>query len=144
MTQPLPSAWLETTIDELFRTVGGGTTATERSEFWGDGVPWITSADIDDAGEITPRKGVTPSGIASSATNPVPPGSVVVVTRVGLGKVGLAKQELCFTQDCQALLFNRELLNPSFVAHQMRRTVRGIRGRGTTIAGVTVKQLAAL
>ncbi len=144
MTQPLPPAWLETTIDELFRTIGGGTPATGRSEFWGDGVPWITSADIDDAGEITPRKGVTPSGIASSATNPVPPGSVVVVTRVGLGKVGLAKQELCFSQDCQALLFNRELLNPSFVAHQMRRTVRGIRGRGTTIAGVTVKQLAAL
>ncbi len=144
MRRRLPPTWLETTIDELFRTTGGGTPATGRSEFWGDGVPWITSADIDDGGDITPRKAVTRSGIAHSATNPVPPGSVVVVTRVGLGKVGLAKQELCFSQDCQALLFNPQLLDPSFVAHQMRRTVRGIRGRGTTIAGVTVNQLGAL
>jgi type I restriction enzyme S subunit len=144
MTHRLPPAWLETTFDELLRTIGGGTPATGRSEFWGDGVPWITSADIDDAGNITPRKAVTPSGITSSATNPVPPGSVIVVTRVGLGKVGLAKQKLCFSQDCQALLFNPELFDPSFVAHQARRIVRGIRGRGTTIAGVTVKQLGAL
>jgi len=87
---------------------------------------------------------VTLSGVGASATNPVPPGSVVVVTRVGLGKVGLTKQELCFSQDCQALLFDPELLDPSFVAHQTRRIVRGIRGRGTTIAGVTVKQLRDL
>lgn len=144
MTQRLPPGWLETTFHGVFRTTGGGTPATGRSEFWGDGIPWITSADIDDAGEISPRKAVTPSGIAHSATTAVPPGSVVVVTRVGLGKVALAMQELCFSQDCQALLFDPELLAPSFVTYQTRRTVRGIRGRGTTIAGVTVKELGAL
>ena len=144
MNRSLPYGWAHATIGELFSTVGGGTPATDEPTFWGDGVPWITSADIDDAGEIAPRRSVSRAGIASSATTAVPSGSVIVVTRVGLGKVALVRKEVCFSQDCQALLFDPALIDSSFVAHELRSIVRGIRGRGTTIAGVTVGQLREL
>lgn len=136
--------WVVSTIDEIFRSVGGGTPSTNQPQFWGNGTPWITSADIDAHGVIIPRKEITLAGLAGSTANKVPPGSVIVVTRVGLGKVAIARTALCFSQDCQGLLVEPELVDPAYAAHQVRFSIRGIRGRGTTISGITVKQLQEL
>ena len=89
---------------------------------------------------------MTGEAISASATNKVPKGSVVVATRVSLGKVGLATDELCFSQDCQALLFDSGFLDPRYVVYQMRVAVAGFKAisRGTTISGVTKKQLLAV
>ena len=139
----LPEKWLKTTVGEVFEIVGGGTPPTNRPEFWDGDISWITSADIDDNHQIQPRKKITTVAIESSATNLVPAGSVIVVTRVGLGKVGIANEPLCFSQDCQALLLNSEHFEPKFVTYYMSRAVSAFQhiGRGTTISGVTKQQL---
>lgn len=138
-----PESWLRTTVGNVFDVVGGGTPSTKRPDFWNGTIAWITSADIDDDHNITPRKRITEKAIEASATTPVPAGSVIVVTRVGLGKVGVAKEPLCFSQDSQALLFDPTLLDTWFVAHQMSQAVSVFKhvGRGTTISGVTKRQL---
>jgi type I restriction enzyme S subunit len=71
---------------------------------------------------------------------------VIVVTRVGLGKAGLAHAELCFSQDSQGLVFSDDYCFPPFVAYQMRFLVSIFKhiSRGTTISGVTKKQLLDL
>lgn len=139
----LPDGWHETNISDVFEVVGGGTPPTEREDFWSGNIAWITSADIDDNHKITPRRRVTTEAIEKSAANLVPKGSVIVVTRVGLGKVGIAEEPLCFSQDSQALIFDTDHLDSRFVMHQMSRTVAAFRymGRGTTISGVTKQQL---
>jgi type I restriction enzyme, S subunit len=137
------SKWIESTIGDVFDVVGGGTPSTEKTEYWNGPIPWITSADIDEHSRITPRKAISEKAVKESATSKVPTGSVVVVTRVGLGKVGIAETELCFSQDCQGLLFDQEDLEPKFVAHQLVRATKRFHevSRGTTISGVTKKQL---
>ncbi len=93
-----------------------------------------------------PRRFVTEDAIHNSATNKVPSGSVIVVTRVGLGKVGIAPSDLCFSQDSQALIFNQSLLDSQYVLFFMGQAVSIFKhiSRGTTISGVTKKQLATL
>ncbi len=142
----LPKGWVRTTVGTIFTVVGGGTPSTARTDYWDGPIPWITSADIDDGGRISPRKNLTEKGIAESATNRVPPGSVIVVTRVGLGKAGLAHAALCFSQDSQGLVFSDDHCFPPFVAYQMRFLVSIFKqiSRGTTISGVTKKQLLDL
>ncbi len=73
----------------------------------------------------------------------MPAGSVIVATRVGLGKVGIAETKLCFSQDCQALIVDPRICDSKFVAHQLKLRVQIFKhiSRGTTIAGVTKKQL---
>jgi type I restriction enzyme S subunit len=63
---------------------------------------------------------------------------------VGLGKVGRAETSLCFSQDSQALIFSSETLHPQYVLFYMGTAVSVFKytGRGTTISGVTKKQLA--
>jgi type I restriction enzyme S subunit len=139
----LPRGWTKAKIGIVFSTVGGGTPSTKNPQFWEGNVPWITSADINDKHDLHPRRAVSEQAIAESATNRVPAGSVIVATRVGLGKVGLAKEDVCFSQDCQALLFNDDNIDPTYVVLQMSGAVSAFKysGRGTTIDGVTKKQL---
>lgn len=147
MSEPsIPINWTTASVQAVFDLVGGGTPSTIVPQYWDGKVPWITSADIDENHHITPRECISEEGIENSATNRVPPGSIIVVTRVGLGKVGLAPTELCFSQDSQALLFNKALLDPQYVLLFMGQAVAVFKhiSRGTTISGVTKKQLAAL
>lgn len=143
MSAPRVPSWESATIGDLFDLIGGGTPARNRAEYWGGGLPWISSADVDQRSlELTPRRMVTESGIKASATKPVPEGSVVVVTRVGLGKIGLSSTQVCFSQDCQALLPRSEF-DSRFTAYQMLWIARGFSriSRGTTVPGITKKQL---
>jgi len=142
----LPENWAWTTIGQLYDIVGGGTPATCVPEYWNGDIPWITSADITGLKEITPRKYVTKSGVQNSATHVVPEKSLIVVTRVGLGKVGLTNVSMCFSQDSQALIGNGSLIYPEYSLYYLSKAVQIFKyqHRGTTISGVTKKQLSEL
>jgi type I restriction enzyme S subunit len=141
----LPKGWVITTVESLFFVVGGGTPSTNKAEYWGNGIPWFSSADIDEYGIITPRRCVTQFGLESSTTNVVPKGSVVVVTRVGLGKVAITDDDMCFSQDNQALIPQySEVIDHRYLFHFLLHEMQTLKhsGRGTTISGITKKQLS--
>ncbi len=142
----LPKSWILTTIDEIYSVIGGGTPSTNEPKYWNGEVPWITSADITENGKISPRKNVTENGIKNSATNLVPSNSLIVVTRIGLGKVALCEYSLCFSQDSQALFGNKDFIYPKYAFYFLLQTVKVFKyqNRGTTISGVTKKQLKDL
>ena len=133
-------------LGDIFNLVGGGTPTTSIEEYWGNGIPWISSADIDHSGRIVYRRRVTPSGVANSTTNVVPRGTVIVVTRVGLGKVAQLTEDTCFSQDIQALLAKETApaYSSRFLMYQLMFIMQTVKynGRGTTISGITKKQLA--
>ena len=95
--QVLPRSWATTTINAICDVVGGGTPSTKKLDYWEGSIPWITSADIFGLKDIRPRKQINEGAVKASATNLVPAGSIIVVTRVGLGKVALAGESLCFS-----------------------------------------------
>lgn len=142
----LPEGWGWTRVGDLYAIVGGGTPSTSKPEYWDGDIPWITSADIHGVKEITPRKSVTRAGIDNSATNLVPAGSLIVVTRVGLGKIAITDFPLCFSQDSQALIGNNNLIDPVYSLYYLSKEVQRFKyeHRGTTINGVTKNQLAQL
>jgi type I restriction enzyme S subunit len=143
---PIPENWKWTTVGEIYDVVGGGTPSTTKPEYWNGNIPWITSADIIGLNNITPRKCVTLSGVENSATNIVPEKSIIIVTRVGLGKLGITKTKICFSQDCHALIGNNSLISPEYALYYLSTAVKEFKykNRGTTISGVTKKQLCQL
>lgn len=142
----LPPAWFMATVGEVFDVVGGGTPSTETQEYWGGTTPWITSADIEDVRQINVRKYVSDKGIAESTTNKVPAKTLLVVTRVGLGKVAISDVPLCFSQDLQGLIQSPEFIVPEYALHLLSYQLQFLKfaGQGTTISGVTKKQLKDL
>jgi len=142
----LPEGWVWTKIGEIYDIVGGGTPSTKIKEYWEGDTPWITSADIHGLKDIRPRRKITRKAIANSATNLVPRNSLIVVTRVGLGKVALTKNPICFSQDSQALIGNSTYIYHDYSLYYLSKAVQifKYKHRGTTIEGVTKKQLYEL
>jgi type I restriction enzyme S subunit len=142
----LPESWAWTRIGEIYDVVGGGTPSTSIAEYWEGDIPWITSTDILGLRDIRPRKQITAQAIENSATNLVPAGSLIVVTRVGLGRIALTNMPICFSQDSQALVACNTSLLPDYSLYCLSEAVQVFkwRHRGTTINGVPKKQLAQL
>ena len=142
----LPFGWISTTVGAFCNILGGGTPSTKRSEYWDGDIPWISSADIHAINDIRPRKKINKQAIDKSSTHLLPAGAIIVVTRVGLGKVAIVSEPLCFSQDSQGLVFDSNKVYSPYLIHYLSRAVQRFKyeGRGTTISGVTKRQLREL
>ena len=143
----LPAHWKIVKLREVCKKViGGGTPSTKIDEYWNGTIPWITSADIEGLRSLHPRKYITEEAIENSTTNILPEGGIIVVTRVGLGKLAIAPFNLCFSQDCQGLILDESLILKDYALWFLSKAVQIFKyeSRGTTISGVTKKQLTEL
>lgn len=142
------AGWPIVRIGEIGRLHGGGTPSRKRQEFFRGTIPWITGQAIPES-HVTvltaARDYVTEEAIQESATRVVPPGSVLVTTRVSVGKTAVAGCPICFSQDITALLIHSpHIARPAYVAHYLRAR-RGVllqKNQGSTIAGITRDSLA--
>lgn len=140
----LPSTWVRVTLADVYAMYGGGTPSTANAAYWSGEIPWITSADIEGVKRINVRRRVSDLGIVHSAANKVPAGALLVATRVGLGKVAIADEPICFSQDIQALVQSPDLVCPAYTLYLLSFALQALKfeGRGTTISGLTKRQLA--
>jgi len=124
-----------------FERKGGGTPSTKIKEYWNGDINWITSANIDDKNKIHYNKKITEKGLKNSSTNLIPKGSVIVVTRVGLGKVAVNDESTAISQDSQGIICKG--VNPYYLMWQIKSISKEIigKGQGTTINGITVNKL---
>ncbi|MGH9429036.1 MAG: restriction endonuclease subunit S, partial [Terriglobia bacterium] len=132
--------------DVCTQILSGGTPSTRVPGYWKGDIPWITSADIHGLKEVQPRKYITREAVEHSATNLIPADNVVVVTRVGLGKVLLNPFDLCISQDSQGLVIDRKQISSAYLAYVLSQEVLKFKdnSRGSTIQGVVKSQLAEL
>ena len=125
--------------------LSGGTPSTKIHDYWQGNIPWITSADIIDIHTIRPRRYINDIALQKSATNLIPKGNIIVVTRVGLGKLVKNEIDVCISQDSQGLILN-SVINAGFLIYILRKEVQKFKtsSQGSTIQGVTKKQLESI
>ena len=131
--------------DVCVEILSGGTPSTKNAAYWQGDIPWITSADIVDIRTAIPRKYITETAVRESATNMIPRDNVIVVTRVGLGKLFRNDFDVCISQDSQGLIL-KEAVSADFLVYVLKDRVTNFKNtsQGSTIQGVTKRQLAEL
>ena len=89
--------WVEKKLGDLGEFLGGGTPSRTKNEYWIGNIPWISSSDIneEDIHNISISQYINEIAIAESATKIIQKGSVLFVSRVGVGKLAINKEELC-------------------------------------------------
>ena len=132
-------------IGDLCAFQNGGTPSKEDPKFWNGTIPWISSADIADGAVQRPRHFITEAAVASSAVNVVDAGTVLLVTRVGVGKVAIAPTRLAFSQDITALTFG-ENVDLRYISRFLASKAPHMNSlaRGATIKGITREVVADL
>ncbi len=143
----IPEDWEVVKLSSICqKIIGGGTPSTLNNDFWKGNIPWISSSDINNYGNINIRKYISQKAIDNSATNIIPSGSVIVVTRVGLGKVALSDFDLCTSQDFQSIIVNNNFVINKYlklcISNLIDRIINNC--QGSTIKGITKDQISNL
>jgi type I restriction enzyme S subunit len=109
MRSELPANWVSAPLGILGKWCGGGTPSKERPEFWRDGtIPWVSPKDMKVSHIRTTEDFITKDAIKNSATQLVPEGTVLIVTRSGILAhslpVAISEVPVTLNQDLKAIL----------------------------------------
>ncbi|WP_419012655.1 restriction endonuclease subunit S [Parasutterella sp.] len=133
-------AWEQRKLEELAsKFTGGGTPNTSNPNYWNGEIPWIQSSDLkeDDVLSLTVKKHISQEGLENSAAKIVPKNSLVIVTRVGVGKLVVNNQEIATSQDFLSLSGIKG--DSRFLAYSLYSLLKknSRRVQGTSIKGIT-------
>lgn len=132
--------WEQRKLEELAsKFTGGGTPNTSNPNYWNGEIPWIQSSDLkeDDVLSLTVKKHISQEGLENSAAKIVPKNSLVIVTRVGVGKLVVNNQEIATSQDFLSLSGIKG--DSRFLAYSLYSLLKknSRRVQGTSIKGIT-------
>lgn len=134
--------WMETKLKDVGEYYGGGTPDTSVKDYWKGTIAWISSSDIKEntIHAIDKSRYITKEAIEQSATKLIPKGSILMVSRVGIGKFAIADEELCTSQDFTNLVTKE---NEYFLGNYFKaRSNRFVRlSQGTSIKGFTINDI---
>lgn len=137
--------WEVQALGKLGSFLGGGTPSTENRVYWSGDIPWVSSSDIKEGDffGINLHRFITEDAIKNSATKKVPENSLLIVSRVGVGKFAVCRHEVCTSQDFTS--FTPENCSIDFIAYQLYKNKNRLinLGQGTTIKGFTTGDLAS-
>lgn len=132
-------AWEEKKIKDIAKIVGGGTPSTKHEEYYKGNIPWISSQDINEESifQISKTRFITQDAIKHSSTKIIPPYSILIVSRVGTGKVAINFEQLCTSQDYTNLILCKDF-NAIFIAYCIKTIMYKTKtqAQGTSIKGI--------
>ena len=139
--------WPVKTLGEVCDLVGGGTPSKDRLEFYGGEIPWATVRDLNVEVLRTTEHSITAEAVKSSSSNIIPAGSVVIATRVGLGKAVKIAQDTAINQDLRGLVVKKpKELIADYLYWWYLSTVHLVvaAGTGATVQGVKLPFVSGL
>lgn len=86
------------TLGEIADWGSGGTPKRNVAEYFGDGTPWLSIADLNDGVVTTARESLTAAGLANSPAKVVPAGTIFIAMYGSIGKLGIAATEMATSQ----------------------------------------------
>lgn len=135
--------WENIVLGTVSSFYNGGTPSKKREDWWTGNIPWISSSDLSES-SITSVKishFISRDAVEHSATRICPKNAVLIVSRVGVGKVAISPCVLCTSQDFTTVVSSRH--NPYFLAYVLVPIMEGlaIQAQGTSIKGVTIEDI---
>lgn len=134
--------WDMVELGSVCEIKGGGTPLRSNKEFWNGNINWITCSDFSENEMFISNSinKITELGLNNSSTNLIPSNTIILVTRVSLGKLAIIQNDMAINQDLRAILLNKEKVNTLFAYYILKSYSQEIidNGSGATVQGVTI------
>ena len=136
-------------LGDICKFQSGGTPSKGEPSHFNGNIPWITTVALNGSviDESYAVDWITEKAIENSAAKVVPANSVMVGTRVGVGKVAINKVPMSTSQDISSLLdIDESKWSKEFICKFIlgQATYLNSQARGATIKGIKIETLAGL
>lgn len=145
---PIPSHWHWSKMGEVATVVGGGTPPTDRADYFGGEIPWITPADLSKYADKTISRGarnITQSGLNNSGARLLPAGTVLFSSRAPIGYIAIAANPVATNQGFKSFILSEDV-KPDFAYYYLQRARDLARSlaSGTTFLEISGKKAAQI
>lgn len=110
-------------LGDVVEVKGGGTPSKANASFWSGDIPWVSPKDMKFWEIKDAEDKITLDAIKGSATNLIPPHSILIVNRSGILKhtlpVGITRRPVAINQDLKALICGPRS-HPEYIARLVK------------------------
>lgn len=145
----LPEGWKRLPLGEIAQITSGGTPDRSEPKYWGGGIPWVTTGEIQFNTIIDTAEKITEAGLLNSAAKLFPPGTLLMAmygqgkTRGQVAKLGITAAT---NQACAAILlkkgYDEEFYYQFLASHYDAIRELGNAGTQKNLNGGLIKELA--
>ncbi|MEY4704020.1 MAG: type restriction enzyme EcoKI specificity protein [Nitrospirota bacterium] len=138
-----PAGWVALPLGCLIASnTGGGTPSKQNPSYWSGPIPWASVKDVQSEKYLVSTiDSISEEGLKDSSSNLIPPNRLIVVTRMGLGKLAINTIPVAINQDLRAIEPTTALdLDFAYLLFKSLKMV----GSGVTVKGITVDKLHAM
>lgn len=125
----------------LVKIIGGGTPSKSKAEYWNGSIPWVSVKDFTSNFIVSAQDHITELGLKNSATNLIPKGTIILPTRMALGKVAISGCDMAINQDIKAIFLNTDaIIQVDYLIGflETKSSYLESNGKGATVKGVTL------
>jgi type I restriction enzyme, S subunit len=133
--------------DCINKIIGGGTPSKSNPSYWNGGIPWASVKDMSDGNYRLDKTqdNISEIGLHNSASNLISSGTVVVSTRMGLGRIFINKIDIAINQDLKAIIPNEKIDNNFLLYAYINKSEEIKRlGTGSTVSGIRLDDIKNL
>lgn len=132
-------------LGEIVEIKGGGTPDKAVADYWNGEIPWASVKDFKSTSLDRTTDFITPAGVKNSATNIIPSGTIIVPTRMAVGKAAISTIDLAINQDLKAL-FPKKEADTRYLLHALLACGDQLErhATGATVKGITLDVLRSL
>ncbi len=135
-------------LGSICKMKNGGTPSTKNPSYYLGSIPWISTVSLGPnyIDSTAAKAFISEEAVSNSAAKIIPPGSLLVGTRVGVGKSSITTVPLATNQDIVSLIDIDSRLNPLFLKFFLdsKASYFESRKKGATILGITTDDLKLL
>lgn len=132
-------------LGEVVTFRGGGTPDRSNPEYWDGEIPWATVKDLKTDTLRDTQEYITREGLENSASTIIDAGTVIMATRMGLGKVAVNTIPMAINQDLKGVVCGSRIV-PQYLLHFLssKAGVLEAAGHGATVKGVKLDYLRSI
>ena len=132
-------------LGEVVDFIGGGTPDKSKAEFWNGDIPWASVKDFKSTALIVTKDKISNVGLNSSASNLIPAGSVLIPTRMAVGKAAINSIPVAINQDIKALKPRIDIDNTYLLYLMLSKSaILKRQATGATVKGIRLENLRSL
>jgi type I restriction enzyme S subunit len=135
--------WVTTNFGAVTdRVVGGGTPSRTVASYWNGDIPWMTVKDFANHSPKGTLEYITRDGLKNSASNLIPRNTIIISTRMALGKAVIFNVDVAINQDLKAI-FPCKDIETRFMYYwfQFNEPRIAEMGSGSTVMGISLVDL---
>ena len=133
-------------LGNLIKLSGGGTPDKSNSSYWNGNIPWASVKDLKSDEINFTQDSITEEGVVNSATRVIKKDSLIIATRMAVGKVAINKIDLAINQDLKAIQCNSENIDKKFLFYYLKNKSNYFEriATGATVKGIKISHILDL